>query len=70
MYHPVNLSREVCCLPGAHIWNIKKKILSMIKPDDYYLLLVFQVGSHKTATRKLKIIKKDFTSFGKILKGL
>lgn len=65
-----NLSREVCCLVGAPIWDTKKRLLGIIKLDDCYPLLVFQVGSHKAAIRKLKNIRKDFTSHGKMLKGL
>lgn len=65
-----NFSREVFRLPETCIWNIKKGILAMIKPDDYYPLLVFQSELHNTTTRKLKIIKKkDFVSLGKMLKN-
>lgn len=33
-------------LLGAHILDIMKRILGMIKLDDYYPFLVFQAGSH------------------------
>lgn len=41
-----------------------------MKQEDYYLPVVFQVGSQEAATRKLQSIKKDFVSLGKTLKGL
>ena len=41
----------------------------MVTPFDSYLLLVFQAWSHEAATRKLKNIKKDLASLGKVLKG-
>ena len=67
--HPDRLSREVCCLLGAHIVDIKKRILGMIQLDDCYTFLVFQAGSHEVATRKGKNVKKVFMSLGKMLKG-
>jgi len=63
-----NLSRKVFCLLGPCIRDIKKIIYSMIKAHNYYPLLVFQTGSHEAATRKLKNIKKNFTSLQKVLK--
>lgn len=42
----------------------------MIKLEEYYPLLVFQTGSHKAVTKKLKNIKNDFTSLWNMLKGL
>lgn len=52
-----NLSKEVCCLPGAHICDIRKRIPGMIKPEDYYLV-VFQAGLCESTTRKLKMYQK------------
>lgn len=40
---------EVCCLPGVWVRDITKKFPSLLWPTDYYLLLVFQVGSIKKA---------------------
>lgn len=66
-----NLSREVCCLPGAYIWDIKKKLPGMTKPEDYSLLLLFQAESQEAATRKfLNVRKKKFMSLGNLLKQL
>lgn len=49
------------------MWDIKR-MSSLIKPDNYYPLLIFQAVSH--ATRKSKYIKKDFMFLGKMLRGL
>lgn len=54
---PDYLFREVCCLPGAFVRDIKM-LLSLIKLEDYYLFVLFQVGSQEAETRKLKNIKK------------
>lgn len=32
--HPENLSSKVCCLPEAHIGDVKKRILGMIKLEE------------------------------------
>lgn len=55
-----NLSREVFCLPGACIRDIKKRISVMIKPDDYYHFPVFQIGLQKDE-KKIKKRKSKKT---------
>lgn len=65
-----NLSREVWCLLRATIWDIWKRILGMMKLEDYYMLMVFPAGSRDAATRKLQNIKRDLMSFGKMVKGM
>ncbi|KAK4807100.1 hypothetical protein QYF61_018441 [Mycteria americana] len=57
--HPDNFSREVCCLPGAHIRNITERLPSLVNPTDYDPLLIFYVGSNDTVTRQLRTIKRD-----------
>ena len=66
---PDNLSREVCCLPGARVRDVRKALPQLIKPEDYYPLVVIQIGSREAATRKMRYIKKDFASLGRMLKG-
>lgn len=44
---PDNLSREVCCLPGAHSRDIARRLLSLVKLEDYHLFLFFHVGTPK-----------------------
>ena len=52
---------EVCCLPGARVRDIKRKITSLVRPSDYYPLLVIQAGINEVVERSLKSLKKDFT---------
>ena len=40
-----------------------------MRPKDYYLLLVFQVGSDDITRRRLKAMKRDFRSLEKVIKG-
>jgi len=47
-----------------------RRILGMIKPDNYYPLLVFQAVSHEASIKKSKYIKKDFRFLGKMLRRL
>lgn len=44
-------------------------VLAIVKFCGSENILIFQVGSHEAASRKLKNIKKDFVSLGKVLKG-
>lgn len=48
-------SREVCCLPGARIWDV----VGLVWPSDYYALLLFHMGTNDTA-RHLDSIKSDY----------
>jgi len=56
--------REVCCLPGAWVKDVAKKLPGLVQPSDYYLLLVMQVGRDKMAERSPKAIKRDFRTRG------
>lgn len=40
-----------------------------MKSDDCYPLLIFQAGLREAVIRKLKNIKDDFMSLGRMLKG-
>lgn len=42
----------------------------MIKLEEFYLLLLFQVESQEATTRKSQNMKRDFISCGKMFKGL
>lgn len=42
---PDPLLREVCCLLGAWIKDVTEKLPSLLKPTDYYPVLVFHVGA-------------------------
>lgn len=61
--------REVCCLPGARVRDISKKIPRLIRPSDYYPLLIIQAGGEEVDKESLRSIKKDFRGMGRILEG-
>jgi len=52
--------REVCCLPGARVRDISRKLPRLICPSDYYPLLIVQASSDEVADRSLRSIKNDF----------
>ena len=52
--------REVCCLPGAQVRDIAKKVTRLVQPTDYYPLLIFQAGNDEVARRSPGAIKRDF----------
>ena len=52
--------REVCCLPGAHIRDITRKVPGLVCSSDYCPLLIVQVGSDEIAQGSLRAFKKDF----------
>ena len=61
--------REVCCLPGARVRDIKKKGTALVRPSDYYPLLVIQAGNDEVVERSLKSLKKDFKALGWLAEG-
>jgi len=56
--------REVCCLPGARVRDVARKLPGLVRPSDYYPLLVMQVGGDEIAERSPKAIKRDFRALG------
>ena len=58
--HPGPLSREVCCLPGAQIRDVTERLPDFVRPTDYYLLLLFHVGTSDTAVSNMKDSKRDY----------
>ena len=67
---PGPLHREVCCLPGAWVKDVRKKLPSLVRPTDYYPLLLFQVGNDDLGRISLRTLKKDFRALGRQVKGL
>lgn len=65
---PDNVSREVFLL-GTHIRVLTEKLLSLVKPADYHLFLLFQVGLNDAAIRRLRNIKRDLMFLGTMFKG-
>ncbi|KAK4830603.1 hypothetical protein QYF61_012029 [Mycteria americana] len=59
--------REVCCLPGARVRDVTRILPSLVRPSDYYPLLLFHVGGDDTATRSPRAIKRDFRALGRLL---
>lgn len=57
------------CLPGAHIQDVAKRLPSLVKAEDYNLLLLFHVGLNDAGTKRFQNIKRDFRSLRKKLKG-
>jgi len=61
--------REVCCLPGARVRDVAKKLPVLVRPSDYYPLLVVQVDRDEIAERTPKAIKRDFRALGRLVEG-
>jgi len=66
MCRPDPTRREVCCLPGARVRDVARKLPG---PSDYYPLLVMQVGSDEIMERSPKAIKRDFRALGQLVDG-
>ena len=61
--------REVCCLPGARVRDVARKLPNLVRPSDYYPLLIVQAGSDDIDERSLKAIKRDFRGLGRLVDG-
>jgi len=48
---------------------VRKKLPSLVRPTDYYPLLLFQVGSDDLGRTSLRTLKKDFRALGRQVKG-
>ena len=57
--------REVCCLPGAQVRDVARKLPGLVQPSDYYPLSVMQVGGDEITKRTPKAIKRDFRALGR-----
>ena len=66
---PDLLHREICCLPGAQIKDVRKKLPSLVRPSDYYPLLLFQEGRDDIGRTALKTMKKDLRDLGQQVKA-
>ena len=61
---PDPLNREICCLLGAQIKDLRKKLPTLVRPSDYYPLLLFQIGCDDIGRTSIKTMKKDFRALG------
>ncbi|KAK4831654.1 hypothetical protein QYF61_018621 [Mycteria americana] len=59
--------REFCCLPGARVKDVTRVLPSLVRPSDYYPLLLFHVGGDEAATPSPRAIKRDFRALGRLL---
>ena len=66
---PNPLHKEVCCLLGAQVKDVRKKLPSLVWSTEYYPLLLFQVGSDDLGRTSLRTLKKDFRALGRQVKG-
>ncbi|KAM7138764.1 uncharacterized protein RBU57_016504 [Macrochelys suwanniensis] len=57
-------SREVCCLPGARIRDVTEALSRIIRPSDYYPMLLIHVGTNDTARCDTEQIKSDYRALG------
>ena len=69
--------RKVCCLPGARVRDVARNITHLVKPSDYYdimillyyPLLFFHIGNDEVGKISSWAIKRDFRALGRLLKG-
>jgi len=66
IFHHDPTHREACFLPGSQVRVICRKLPSLIRPSDYYPLLIVQVISNEVTERSLKAIKKVFRGTGTV----
>ena len=49
--------------------DVARNITRLVKPSDYYPLLVFHIGNEEVGERSSWVIKRDFRALGRLLKG-
>jgi len=60
----------VCCLPGAQVRDITRKLPKLVRSTDYFPLLIVQVGSDEIALRSLQTMKRDCRGLGSLVQGV
>jgi len=63
-------ARDVCCLLGAKVQDVAKRVPQLVKSTDHYPLLLFHTGTNDTASRNVGRIKEDFKALGVKAKSL
>ena len=66
---PDPLHREVCCLLGAQVKDVRKKLPSIVGPQITIPYCFFRVGSNDIGRTSLRTRKKDFGALGQQVKG-
>jgi len=56
--------REVCCLPGAWVRDVGRKLPGLVRPSGYYPLLVMQVGGDEITETSSKAHQKGLQGTG------
>lgn len=67
---PDSLVCEVCCIPGARIWDVTENLPSLIKPTDHYPFSLIHVGTNDTAWRSYEQTISDYEALGRRVKDL
>lgn len=52
----------------AWIWNVARVLKSLVQPSEYYLILLFHVGTNDSRSRSFRSIKINFRAFERLLK--
>lgn len=50
--------------PWGWVKNVKRNLPTLVRPSDYYQLLMFQVGRDVVAVGNLRAIKRLFRALG------
>lgn len=66
IYRP-DLSCRVCCLPGAQVRDVSKKLPNLVWPSDCYSLLIIEIGRDEVMDRGTKAIKNYLKALGRLL---
>ena len=61
--------KEVCCLPGARVRDITRKLPKLVRSTDYFPLLIVQVGSDEIARKSIRTMKRFFRGLGRLVQG-
>jgi len=48
--------------------DITRKFPGLVQPSDYYLLLLFHVGGDKVAVHSPRVIKRNFSALGRLVR--
>jgi len=56
--------KEACCLRGARVKDVARKLPSLVLPLDYYPLQLFHAGGDEAAMHSPRAIRRDFRALG------
>lgn len=64
------LYREICCIPGACIWDVTSKLMNLVQPLDYYPILIFHMATNNITDGILMSFTINFRALRRGLKNL